>query len=60
MIQIVLTNCGCFLPLQVLLFKHLIVYLADGEDKDLKEFVKDFLNPDSTVSWKMFINFIQV
>lgn len=33
---------------RVLLFKHLIVYLADGEDKELKEFVKDFLNPDST------------
>jgi len=33
-----------------LLLKQLIDYLAEGEDKELKEFVKDFLNPNSSVS----------
>lgn len=33
---------------RVLLLKHLIDYLTDGEDKELKEFATDFLNPNST------------
>lgn len=36
--------------LQVLLLKHLIDYLAEDKDEELKEFVKDFLNPNSLVS----------
>ena len=36
--------------LQVLLLKQLIDYLAEGKDEDLKEYVKDFLNPNSSVS----------
>lgn len=36
--------------LQVLLLKHLIDYLADGEDEEFKEFAVDFLNPNSSVS----------
>lgn len=40
--------------LQVLLLKHLIDYLAEGKDEELKEFVKDFLNPNSSVSWLFF------
>lgn len=40
--------------LQVLLLKHLIDYLAEDKDEELKEFVKDFLNPNSSVSWLFF------
>lgn len=41
--------------LQVLLLKHLIDYLAEDKDEELKEFVKDFLNPNSSVSWLFFL-----
>ena len=43
--------------LQVLLLKHLIDFLAEDKDEELKEFVKDFLNPNSLVSlhgWLLF------
>jgi len=43
--------------LQVLLLKHLIDYLAEDKDEELKEFVKDFLNPNSSVSWLFFFFF---
>ncbi|XP_078367104.1 uncharacterized protein LOC144651097 isoform X2 [Oculina patagonica] len=33
---------------RVLLLKQLIDYLAEGKDEELKEFVKDFLNPNSS------------
>lgn len=33
---------------RVLLLKCLIDYLADGEDEEIKEFTKDFLNPASS------------
>ena len=34
----------------MLLLKHLIDCLAEDKDEELKEFVKDFLNPNSLVS----------
>jgi len=43
--------------LQVLLLKHLIDYLAEDKDEELKEFVEDFLNPNSSVSWLFFFFF---
>ena len=43
--------------LQVLLLKHLIVYLAQGKDEELKEFVQDFLNPNSSVSLPWLVVF---
>jgi len=42
--------------LQVLLLKHLIDYLAEDKDEELKEFVEDFLNPNSSVSWLFFFS----
>lgn len=43
--------------LQVLLLKHLIDYLAEDKDEELKEFVKNFLNPDSSVSLPWLVVF---
>ena len=43
--------------LQVLLLKHLIVYLAQDKDEELKEFVQDFLNPNSSVSLPWLVVF---
>lgn len=42
-------NNAIVLP-QVLLLKHLIDYLAEDKDEEIKEFVKDFLDPNSSVS----------
>lgn len=36
--------------MQVLLLKHLINYVAEDKDEEFKEFVQDFLNPNSSVS----------
>lgn len=43
--------------LQVLLLKHLIDYLAEDKDEELKEFVKNFLNPVSSVSLPWLVVF---
>lgn len=43
-------NNAMVLP-QVLLLKQLIDYLAEDKDEEIKEFVKDFLNPNSSVSF---------
>lgn len=43
--------------LQVLLLKHLIDYLAEDKDEELKEFVKNFLNPVSSVSLPRLVVF---